>query len=326
MSKILIPGGAGFIGSHLAKRLSDDGYEVFVLDSFSQYIQPPINPIYVYNVNYRFRYFLNNTEVIRGNISNKDDLRRRILDIRPEYIIHFAALPLANMAIQYSEEAFATIMGGTVNLLEVLRDVDFISRFVYVSSSMVYGDFKKVPIPEDSKKEPKEIYGGMKLAGEYMVKVYSQRYDMTYSIVRPSAVYGPTDNNRRVVSLFLKNAIMGEKIRAKNAESTHLDFSYVEDVAQGIKLATFSERAKNDTFNITRGRSRTLKELVRIIRRLYPDIEVEYVKGDSFRPQRGTLDISKAKKLLGYSPKYDLEEGIKKYAEYLEEALRSIKE
>lgn len=326
MSKILVTGGAGFIGSHLAKRLLDGGHEVFVLDSFSQYIQPPINPIYVYNVNYRFRHFLNNTEIIRGNISNKDDLRRRILNIKPEYVIHFAALPLANMAIQYSEEAFATVVGGTVNLLEVLRDVDFISRFVYISSSMVYGDFKKIPIPEDSEKEPKEIYGGMKLAGEYMVKVYSQRYDVPYSIVRLSAVYGPTDNNRRVVSLFLANAIMGEKIRAKNAESIHLDFSYVEDATQGIKLATFSERAKNETFNITRGRSRTLKELVKITRKLYPDIDVEYVKGDSFRPQRGTLDISKAKKLLGYFPKHDLEEGIKKYAEYLEEALRSIKE
>jgi nucleoside-diphosphate-sugar epimerase len=190
---------------------------------------------------------------------------------------------------------------------------------------MVYGDFKKVPIPEDCAKEPKEIYGGMKLAGEYMVKVYSQRYDMPYSIVRPSAIYGPTDNNRRVVGIFLTNAVKGEKIRAKNAEQTVLDFSFVEDVAKGIKLVTFSEKAHNQVFNITRGRGRTLKELLEVIMAVYPNSEIDYVEGDSFRPDRGALDIEKAKTLLGYLPTHDLEEGIVKYAEYLEEAFRITK-
>ena len=325
MSRVVVTGGAGFVGSHLVKILTDEGHDLFVLDAFNQYISPPIDPLYAYNINYRFEHFINNAEVVRCNTNNKDEVRRKFSSIKPEYVVHFAALPLANMAIEYSEEAFGTIVGGTVNLLEVLRDGNYLSRFVYISSSMVYGDFKKVPITEDCEKEPKEIYGGMKLAGEYMVKVYSQRYDMPYSIVRPSAIYGPTDNNRRVVGIFLTNAVKGDKIRAKNAEHTVLDFSFVEDVAEGIKLVTFSDKAHNQVFNITRGRGRTLKELVEVIMAVYPNVEVEYVEGDSFRPNRGALDISKAKSFLGYLPRYDLEEGIVKYSEYLEESFRATK-
>ncbi|ODS34548.1 MAG: UDP-glucose 4-epimerase [Candidatus Scalindua rubra] len=324
MSKVLVTGGAGFIGSHLVKKLTDEGHEVFVLDAFEQYIEPPVTPLYIYNLNYRFARLINRAEVIRCNTKNKDDIRRKVSSIKPEHIVHFAALPLSNIAIEYSEDAFNTIVGGTVNLLEILRDGDYLSRFVYISSSMIYGDFKKIPVPEDSEKEPKEIYGGMKLAGEYMVKTYSQRYNIPYSIVRPSAVYGPTDNNRRVLGLFLMNAILGKRIRAKNAESTVLDFSYVDDVAEGIKLATFYENAHNESFNLTRGRGRSLKEVVDIIKLHYPGTEVEYVEGDSFRPKRGALDITRARKLLGYSPKFDIEEGIQVYSQYLQEALSSI--
>jgi len=324
MSKILVTGGAGFLGSHLVKSLIDDSHEVFVLDAFNQYIIPPVSQLYVYNLNYRFDKLINQAEIIRCDTKNKDDVRRKVSAAKPDYIIHCAALPLANMAIEYSEEAFNTIVGGTVNLLEILRDGDYLSRFVYISSSMVYGDFEKTPIFENCKKEPKEIYGGMKLAGEYMVKVYSQRYNIPYSIIRPSAVYGSTDNNNRVVGVFLTRAIQGEKVKVKNAKDTMLDFSYVEDVAEGIKKVTFSQNGENEIFNITRGKSRSLEDLIKVINELYPALEVEYIKEDTFRPKRGTLDVSKAKRLVEYSPKIDIEEGIKAYSQFLEVAFNSL--
>ena len=325
MAKVLVTGGAGFVGSHTVKAMTNKGHEVFVIDAFNQYISPPIKPLYVYNINYRFENLINDAEIIRCDTKNKDDIRRKITSLKPEYIVHFAALPLANMAIEYSEEAFSTIVGGTVNLLEVLRDRDYVSKFIYISSSMVYGDFEQVPIREDCTKEPKEIYGAMKLAGEYMVKAYSQRYDIPYTIVRPSAIYGPTDNNRRVIGIFVLDALQGRKIRAKNAEKTKLDFTFVEDVANGLTQITFSDKTKNETFNITRGKSRSIKELVEIILKLCPDTEVEYIEGDSFRPNRGALDIEKARSAVGYCPHYDLEEGIVRYIDYLKEALAAIK-
>jgi nucleoside-diphosphate-sugar epimerase len=323
MSKIIVTGGAGFIGSHLVKQLCTAGHDVYVLDAFYHYINPPISGLFLYNVNYRFENLIKTAKIFRGNIQNKDELRRIVTSIDPDIIVHFAALPLANIAIEYSEEAFGTIVGGTVNLLEILRDHNR-TKFVYISSSMVYGDFEKVPVPEDARKEPKEIYGGMKLAGEYMVKSYAQRYGMPYSIVRPSAVYGPTDNNRRVVGLFLSNAIQKKKIKVTNGESTFLDFSYVEDVAEGIGLVALSSKSNNEAFNITRGQGHNLLELTEVIKELYPDTTFDYVQEESFRPNRGTLDTSKAAGLLGFSPKVGLKEGVKRYAKFLEEAHKSV--
>lgn len=321
MKKIIVTGGAGFIGSHLVKKLTDDSHEVYVLDAFHHYISPPISQAYLFNVNYRFEHLINKAKIVRCDMQNKDDLRRKIIQIAPDYIVHFAALPLANMALEYSEEAFNTIVGGTVNILEVLRDWPK-TKLVYISSSMIYGDFEKIPIPEDAGKEPKEIYGGMKIAGEYMVKAYAQRYGIPYSIVRPSAVYGPTDNNARVVGLFLSNAIMGKPIKVKLGDQTLLDFSYVTDVAEGINLVIFSEKAKNTAFNITRGESRSLTELAEVIKKLYPKVAIEHVAGETFRPKRGALDISRARQLLGYDPQVSLEEGVAQYAEFLEKALK----
>ena len=252
-------------------------------------------------------------------------MRRQIKEINPNYIIHFGALPLANMAIENSEEAFDTLLGGTVNLLEILRDLKNLKRFVYISSSMIYGNFEYTPIDEESKKEPVEIYGGMKLAGEYMVKVYSKRYDIPYTIIRPSAVYGPTDNNKRVVDLFLTNAILNKKIKVNNAKTTYLDFTYVKDLVEGIKLATLSDKAKNEDFNITRGKGKSLQELIDIILKLYPNTEIEYTSREGFRPKRGSLSIKKAEGLLSYKPKFDLNSGVEKYSNFLNHLLKNIK-
>ncbi len=318
MARVLVTGGAGLIGSHLVREMLDAGHNVLALDAFTQYRMPTVNEDAGYNFDYRMNKLLAGAQVLRGNVCDKDHLRRQFVSFQPDCVVHFAAMPLADMAIEFSEEALGCIINGTVNLLEIARDMPAIRRFVYISSSMVYGDFERDPIPEDATTSPKEIYGGMKLAGEQLVKVYSQRYDIPFTIVRPSAVYGPSDNNRRVLHTFLMNAIQGHKLRVKNAETTRLDFSYVKDVALGIRLAALSPRGRGEIFNITRGEGRTLEEAVRIIRCLYPSTSIEYVTGSSFRPRRGALDISKARRLLGYAPMVNLEDGINRYAQYIE--------
>jgi nucleoside-diphosphate-sugar epimerase len=324
MAKILITGGAGFIGSHTVRTLLDKGEEVAVYDFFHQYIFP-IQPTFLENMQYRFEVLLKGAQTLRGSTHNKDELRRQVLAIRPDYIIHLAALPLANIALRQTEEAFNSIVRGTVNMLEILRDMNSVQKFVYVSSSMIYGDFSQVPMPEDGPKDPKEIYGGMKLAGEILVRVFSRRYGIPYAIVRPSAVYGPTDNNRRVLQIFVESAIQGLPITAINPETTFLDFSYVEDVAQGMSLVALSPKGVNEDFNVTRGEEHSLAEVISLLRGLFPHLEVEVkLDPESYRPRRGSLDIGKARRLVGYEPSYPLETGLEKYVRFVQAHNRSL--
>ena len=205
--------------------------------------------------------------------------------------------------------------------MEIIRDIKFLKNYVHISSSMIYGDFEKNPNPESANKEPIEIYGSMKLASEYLAKGYSQRFDFPLTIIRPSAVYGPTDNNYRVIQKFVESALKGEKIIANNPSSNRLDFTYVKDAAKGIKLATFyNDKNKINEFNITRGESRSLEEVIKIIKDIFPKVKIEInSKKNGIYPKRGTLDIGKAREFLKFEPLYNLERGIEEYIKFIQD-------
>ena len=323
MATVLITGGAGFIVSYVARELIQKGEQVVLYDAFIQYVSPLENN-YCIHLKERFKGILDKVIIVRGDTRNKNELRRTILKYQPERIIHLAALPLADLADTHSEEALESILHGTVNILDILREVGFVKRFVYTSSSMIYGDFVFHPAHEDHPKNPKDIYGGTKLAGEILVQSYGRRYGIEYTILRPSAVYGPTDVNRRVSQIFVENALRGEKLVLHNGGKSKLDFTYVKDVAQGFVLATYRSEAKNEIFNITRGEGRSLREYAEILQNLLPGVEIVEQPANVFRPERGALDISKARKLLGYEPQYSLEEGLREYVAYFKK-LRSRK-
>jgi len=155
----------------------------------------------------------------------------------------------------------------------------------------------------------------MKLCAENLVCNYNRLYGLEYSIVRPSAVYGPYDIVDRVLSKFIVKAKTNEPMFI-NGDGLNLDFSYVDDVADGMILCATHENATNETFNITRGVSRSLLDAGNlIIKYTNSDSILDVKPNDGLYPKRGTLDISKAKELLGYNPKVDIEEGLKKYIE-----------
>lgn len=322
--RVLITGGAGFLGSHVSRRLMDQGCEVVVFDFFHQYIFP-LADSFLENMQYRHNVLLKGAEVIRGNINNKEDLRRKILKVQPNYVIHLAALPLANVALWQTEEAFDSILFASFNLADALADTPNLKKFVYVSSSMIYGDFAQIPMPEDGKKDPKDIYGGMKLSGEILIKALCRRHNVPFVIIRPSAIYGPTDNNRRVLQIFVENAVTGKPLEVTNPEATFLDFTFVEDAAQGIALAALAPNAMNEEFNITRGEGRSLMDAINILKKSFPQLAFK-PKGESdrFRPSRGALDISKAKKMLGYNPEHSLEKGLARYVDYVRSVNKSL--
>lgn len=316
MSKtVLISGGAGFVGSHLCNLLVKNGHRAIIYDAFVQYISP-FESSYQKHIEFRFKNIKDKVVFVRGDTRDKNDVRKAILKYKPEVVIHLAALPIADLSFTHTEETIGSIIMGTTNFLDAVSEVDFVERFLYTSSSMVYGDFVTVPASEDQRKAPKDIYGGTKLAGEILTETYSRRFGLKYTIIRPSAVYGPTDVNRRVCQIFIEKALKGEKLTVHGGASNMLDFSYVEDTAMGFYLAAFSEKGENQVFNITRGEGRSLFELVDIIRSYFPTLEVETIPMPLHRPKRGALSIEKARDLLGYNPLYSLEEGVKKYIEF----------
>ena len=320
MAKVLVVGGAGFIGAYVCRELLEMGHTPVVFDAFINYISP-LNSAYQKYLQFRFKGVEDKVEILRGDARNKDQIRRAILKHKPSHIIHLAALPIADLSNEASEEALDSIVQSATNVLEVIRDVDFVDRFVYASSSMIYGDFDYAPCDEEHPKRPKEVYGGTKYAGEIIVQAFARRFGLKYAIVRPSAVYGPTDVNRRVSQIFVENAILGKPIYLHGDGSTALDFTYIKDIAHGFVLAAFHEKAENETFNITAGQGRSLKDLATILQQYFPELKIDYKPVDVFRPKRGSLSIDKARQLIGYEPKYDLESGIKEYVEFLKDKL-----
>jgi UDP-glucose 4-epimerase len=325
--KVLIIGGAGFIGSYITRELLSQNIETILLDAYVQYFSPEQvdGNLHLRYHQERMKDVVGKVDILRGDTRDKDHMRRVILHHRPTHIILLAALPLANISNTFSEEAVSTILSSAVNVLEIIRDVDFVERFVYASSSMIYGDFQYVPADEKHPTYPKNVYGGAKLAGEVMTRTYHQAYGMEYVVVRPSAVYGPTDVNRRVVQIFVENALMGKSLVLRGADETKLDFTYIKDIAHGFVLAALHPDAANETFNITCGNGRSLRELAHIVQRSVPEVEIVEQSLDKSIPLRGALDISKAQEMIGYQPQYQLEDGVAEYIEFVRQCMEDIK-
>jgi nucleoside-diphosphate-sugar epimerase len=315
MSRVLVTGGAGFIGSHACALLAADGHEVVAVDPLRTYAYS-FEPHHWHGLRYRREVLLKDARVVVASTENRDELRKAVLDAKPEYILHLGALPLATVARVSADHAFESILRGTFNLVELALEVG-VEKLLYVSSSMVYGDFTQMPMPEDARTAPKDPYGGFKLAGEVIVETFSRAQGLPYAIVRPSAVYGPTDMNDRIVQRFVECALWNRPLTIVDPEHTFLDFSYVKDVAQGMVQVLLSP-VKNETFNITAGEGRTLADMYELLRERYPDMPVEVsTKSDDFRPKRGALDIAKARELVAYSPQYPLERGVEEYLAFL---------
>jgi nucleoside-diphosphate-sugar epimerase len=180
---------------------------------------------------------------------------------------------------------------------------------------MVYGNFED-DVLEDAECNPQGQYGIMKLAGEAIVKDYHRRGAFEYAIVRPSAVYGPLDVEDRVVAKFMLTAMRGGTLRVNGASET-LDFTYVDDAADGIVAAATRIMARNNTYNITKSHSVSLLEAAERIVKLVGKGTVEVRDKDADFPSRGALNIDRARTILGYDPKVDVDEGFQRYYEWL---------
>lgn len=322
MKKILITGGLGFIGSALAKRLIEKNYtnKCILVDNFGGYVNPSLNNYYDYRKKRIDTLPKKKFVIERLDTKNFKALLNVVLKYLPDVIYHTAALPLAKISNVNADEAKEGSVDSTINLIDSINEIRSkkrkLPRFIYISSSMVYGDFEKNTIHEEDKKNPKEAYGVMKYSGEIITKGMCKLYNLPYAIIRPSAVYGPMDMNRRVTQIFIEAAINNKEIKVEGPNEK-LDFTYIDDLVEGVILSSIKQNGINNTFNITNGKGRSLFEFVNILKKYFPNLNFILKNRDKFRPKRGTLSIKKAKKLIGYNPKITLEKGIKNYLNFL---------
>jgi nucleoside-diphosphate-sugar epimerase len=233
---------------------------------------------------------------------------------RPKVIIHCASFPRQKVVNANPAHGADVMMRGLINLLESAKK-HRIERFVYISSSMVYGDFED-DVLEDDPCRPQGQYGIMKLCGEDLVKDYSRRCGFEYVIIRPSAVYGPLDVEDRVVAKFMLTAMRGGVLRVNGANET-LDFTYVDDAADGIVAAATRIMCRNMTFNITKSHSVSLLQAAEMIVKIVGQGTIEVRDKDADFPSRGALNIDRARTILSFDPKVDVEQGFQNYYNWL---------
>ena len=314
--KFLITGGLGLIGHNVTARLEAKEHEVVITDTQTNYGIVPQDEL-DYLMSER-RKKIATDRIYRIDITDRDGIDWLIREHKPDVVIHMASFPRQKVVNANPAHGAQVMMEGLINILESAKEHK-IERVVYISSSMVYGDFNN-QVTEDSECSPIGQYGIMKLAGEQLVKDYHRRGAFDYVIVRPSAVYGPLDVEDRVVAKFMLAAMRGETLKVNGAEET-LDFTYVDDAADGIVSAATRIMSANRIYNITKSHSVTLLEAAEMIVQIVGKGTVEVRDKDVDFPSRGALDIDRARVILGYDPKVDVEEGFQRYYEWLKNSL-----
>lgn len=326
--KIVLLGGAGFIGHHLALKLKSLGADVEIVDgldvnnllTFSSVdCQLPNRDLYRRMLDARLELLRSADIPLHIQDAREYHQLSRILDrVQPQAVVQLAAVAHANKSNKDPHSTFDHSLRTLENALDFARSAK-IEHFVYLSSSMVYGDFVSGEVTEDTVCNPLGIYGALKLAGEGIVKAYNQTFGLPYTIVRPSALYGERCVSRRVSQIFIENAIEGKGITIAGDGSDRLDFTYVDDFTSGIVKVLESEKAKGETFNLTYGESRSLTDIATILEAHFPKLDIEYVPKDALTPDRGTLCVDKAKSLIGYDPQCPLDIGLVRYINWYKE-------
>jgi nucleoside-diphosphate-sugar epimerase len=332
--RVALIGGAGFIGHHLALALAQKGASVHIIDSLqvnnllsftSSATEVQNGELYVRIIYERLEQLrLARVPLLVQDARDYHVLSRMLSQINPQTIIHLAAVAHAGRSNKDPYSTFDHSLRTLENALDYARS-NSVEHFVFLSSSMVYGNFLTDEVDEDQPLNPIGIYGALKLAGEKMVIAHQQVFGLPYTIIRPSALYGPRCVSRRVGQVFIESALNGSSLRVDGDGGEKLDFTCVDDLVEGISLVIEKPAARNQTFNLTYGQARAVGELVAIMQQAFPGVKVEYTDRDKLMPFRGTLSIKRAQGLLGYAPQNPIEVGFPKYIQWYRELMRSYR-
>jgi len=314
--RILVTGGAGFIGSHLVEKLLAEGHEAVILDDFNDFYDPQIKRSNIADLQ-------KSTPVFQ--IDLRDNIAIRALFHREKFdaIAHLAARAGVRPSIAQPQLYYDTNVNGTLHLLDAARIVG-IERFIFASSSSVYGICKTVPFSEDFHlTQTISPYAATKIAGEFLCSTFSHLYQMQVAVLRFFTVYGPRQRPDLAIHKFTRRILRGEPIDQFGDGTTRRDYTYIDDIIQGVMAALRYDGTPFEIFNLGENETVQLKDLI---------AEIELVVGKKAKlnrlpEQAGDVpltcaDISKAARLLNYRPTTKLGEGLPRFVEWFRKTHR----
>ncbi|AFC99389.1 putative UDP-glucose 4-epimerase [Methanocella conradii HZ254] len=306
--KCLVTGGAGFIGSHISRRLVELGHEVICLDNFDDYYDNRLK-----EDNIRPLLACSNYRLVRGSILDEKILEECIKDI--DFIFHNAARPGIRESIKNPMLTHEVNTTGTLRVLEAALAAN-VKKVIYASSSSVYGNVDQFPLKETSPTRPISPYGASKLCAENYCEIYREVYGLKTISLRYFTVFGPGIRPDLAISIFTRKALAGEDIDIFGDGNKSRDFTYIDNVIDANILAMTRGMG---VYNIGGGHSITIDELARsIIRLTSSSSKIIYGKNVPGDVERTMADIDKARRELGYMPKVDVTEGLKKYIDFVQ--------
>src|ERR1700757_2908591 len=317
--RVLVTGGAGFIGSHLVEKLLAAGHAVVVLDDFNDFYDPQIKHTNIAG-------FVKDVTVCHVDLRDGAAVRNLFHREKVDAIAHLAARAGVRPSIQHPQLYYDTNVSGTLHLLEAAR-VTGVERFVFASSSSVYGVLKTVPFSEDQHlTQTLSPYGATKVAGEFLCSTYSHLYQMRVVALRYFTVYGPRQRPDLAIHQFTRRIYADQAIDQFGDGTTRRDYTYIDDVIQGTMAALDYDGALYDFFNLGESQTIQLKELISAIENAMG----KKAKINELPEQPGDMpltyaDISKARKLLGYNPTTKLNEGLPKFVEWFLKTKRTVR-
>lgn len=309
--KVLLTGGAGFIGSHLAQALLAAGCEVVVIDDFNDFYDPAIKEANVLPM----RGLIN---LQRGDIRDMDFVNRLFAAEKFDAVIHLAARAGVRPSISDPRLYLSTNVDGTLNLLEACRD-NGVNRFVFASSSSVYGVNRKVPFAEtDLIERTISPYAATKLMGEQLCSNYANLYGIRSVCLRFFTVYGPRQRPDLAIAKFTRRILDGVPIEQYGDGSTARDYTFIDDIISGVTAAARYDGSDFEIFNLGGSETHTLTKLIRTIEQaLGKTAEIRLLPDQPGDVPRTYADVSKARRMLGYSPETPLEVGIRRYVDWV---------
>ena len=313
MSKIVITGGAGFIGSHIAERCAKEGYEVVIVDNLDDYYSPELKKK---NIEYVLKS--RNATFVHGNVTDLDFLKE-VIDKDVDYVFHEAAQAGVRISVENPFKPNNINVLGTLNILQASLEAD-VERVINASSSSVYGKVEYLPFDERHPTQPVSPYGVSKLAAEHYCRVFYEVYGLPTVSLRYFTVYGPRMRPDLAISIFTGKMLNNEPITIFGDGNQTRDFTYIDDIVKVNMKLLDTNRADGKVMNIGSGNRISVNDLVRNLKEIIgSSSKLKYSEVQRGDAKHTLADVGLAKELIGYEPGGSIGKGLKRFVEWYKE-------